>query len=107
VRGELGEVEKCPKCGGEMREGALTIRVAEDTTTTDPFMKAMLTRSGNIGDTLSMLQTEHIIIEGPLWQEPTGKEEGWLIKRREMKVLPLRGKRCLNCGYVELYVKEK
>ena len=34
-------------------------------------------------------------------------QKGWLIKGKEQKTLSIRGRRCLECGYVELYVKEK
>jgi len=103
----LGEVGKCPKCGGEMREGELIVKVTEGSSKTDPFMKAMMTRTGDFASILEGSQEEPIVIEGPLWQEQTDKEGGWLIKRKEIKVLPLMGKRCISCGYIELYVKEK
>lgn len=39
-----------------------------------------------------------------LWREYTGQEKGWLIKQKEQITLPIKGKRCLKCGYVEIYV---
>lgn len=102
----MDEIEKCPKCGGEMREGELIVKTTESPSKTDPF-RAMMTRTNDIASTLGIFQEESIVIEGPLWQEQTDKEGGWLLKpRKEIKVFPLRGKRCMNCGYIELYIKE-
>lgn len=97
----MSKTTKCPKCGGEMREGEIYVDVT--------------TLSGGLGaspimgpySTMGIPAGTEVSVEGPLWREYTGKEKGWLIKEKERKTLSIRGKRCLECGYVELYVKEK
>lgn len=40
------------------------------------------------------------------WKEKTGRETGWLVKGKEEKTLKVKGMRCTDCGFVELYVQE-
>jgi len=49
-----------------MREGELIVKVTEGSSKTDPFMKAMMTRTGDFASILEGSQEEPIVIEGPL-----------------------------------------
>lgn len=98
----MSKTTKCQKCSGKMRDGEVYINVT--------------TLSGEMGGAYSMMSPYSpmsipgragVSVEGPLWREYTGKEEGWLIKKKEQKKMSIKGKRCVECGYVELYVKEK
>jgi predicted nucleic-acid-binding Zn-ribbon protein len=40
------------------------------------------------------------------WKEKTGKQKGWIIKKEETKKMTVQGRRCIECGYIEFYVKE-
>lgn len=40
------------------------------------------------------------------WREKTGKEKGWIIKSDEEKTYSIKGRRCLECGYLDLYIQE-
>ena len=40
------------------------------------------------------------------WREKTGEKKGFLFKSDEVRTLALKGRRCLQCGYIELYAKE-
>ena len=102
----MNGVESCPKCGGAMREGDLVVKVVEGEAKPSPFMSAMMMRTGDIASNLGMLPQETISVEGPLWQEQSEKEGGWLFKKKETRVLQIKGKRCEKCGYIELYTKE-
>ena len=94
------EVGTCPKCRGEMREGELFVTAIEKG---DPV--PMTLGVDNISRNLRAFQGGNVGVDGPLWREYTGRETGWLWKRREIQVLPIKGKRCMRCGYIELYVK--
>ncbi|MFB0543229.1 MAG: hypothetical protein ACETVR_00460, partial [Candidatus Bathyarchaeia archaeon] len=85
----------------EQIEGELFVSVERKTGSVP-----MMMRGGDITSGLGMFQGEDIDVEVPFWREYTGKETGWLLKRREIRVLPVKGKRCVKCGYIEFYVKE-
>jgi hypothetical protein len=96
---EKFDVSNCPKCSGEMKEGDALVRF---TTPSNPG-----------GATFGMpnmpgmsLPTEIAKQESILWKEKTGQKKGWLVKRDETKILKLSGKRCQQCGYVELFARE-
>jgi hypothetical protein len=40
------------------------------------------------------------------WREKTGEKKGLLIKSDEIRTILITGKRCLKCGYIELYARE-
>ena len=97
----MSEPIKCPKCYGKMRNGKILVNVKSASgglRNLSPMMGGFSTMGSPFESGLS--------VEGLLWQEHTGKKKGWLIKEKEQKTLSLKGKRCLECGYVELYVKE-
>ena len=97
----MSELTKCPKCDGIMRKGEILVNVKAPS-------RGLRTLSPMMGEysTMGLPFESGNSIEGLLWQEYTGEEKGWLIKQKEQKTLSLKGKRCLECGYVELYVKE-
>lgn len=41
-----------------------------------------------------------------LWREKTGAKTGRFIKSDEQITLKVSGRRCINCGYIELYAQE-
>ncbi len=97
----MSELTKCLKCSGKMRNGKILVNVKAPSgglRNLSPMMGGFSSMGSPFESGLS--------VEGLLWQEYTGEETGWLIKQKKQKTLSLKGKRCLNCGYVELYVKE-
>jgi len=40
------------------------------------------------------------------WREKTGEKKGFLFKSDEVRTLAVKGRRCLQCGYIELYAKK-
>jgi predicted nucleic-acid-binding Zn-ribbon protein len=97
----MSELTKCPKCYGEMRKGEIFVNVkvpSRELMNISPLMGGY--------PTIGLPSQPGVSVERVLWQEYTGEEKGWLIKQKEQKTLSLKGKRCLECGYVELYVKE-
>jgi len=89
---------ECPKCGGLMVEGELYINAPMPPGTS--MMGGMISMPGmNIGN---ISVTEEV---GLRWREKTGEKKGFLIKSEEVRTMVLKGRRCLACGLVELYVK--
>lgn len=98
----MSEEKKCVKCGGRLKEGQIYINVNFDQTSIamSPYMMASHFSSAGLPST-----NIGIDVEGPVWLEESEKEEGRIFKRKEKKKLPLRGMRCIECGYVELFAK--
>ncbi len=90
---------KCPKCGGAMREGELFINV----TSNPPTIQSTL----NFPTDTTLGISPVITGEGPFWHERTGERKGWLVKRDKIQTLKILGLRCIGCGYIELYAKER
>jgi len=40
------------------------------------------------------------------WREKTGEKKGFILKSDEVRTLTVKGRRCLECGYIELYAQE-
>jgi hypothetical protein len=97
----MAELTNCPKCNGEMRTGEIIVNLK---TPTQGLRNLSPMMGGN--PMMQLPFDSASSIEDVSWREYTGKEKGWLIKQREQKTLSLKGRRCLTCGYVELYVKE-
>ena len=98
----MSREKKCPRCGGEMREGELFISVTGSSGTqrlSTPF-------SFPTGSPLGIPAGEVVTGEGPFWRERTGRKKGWLVKREETHTFELSGLRCTECGYIELYAHE-
>jgi hypothetical protein len=93
-------MDECRICGGETREGEAFINIS------------IPTESGSFGGGMMPfpgggMPTGETEREARLhWREKTGKEKGWLIKSAETKTMNIKGKRCLECGYIEFYVEE-
>ena len=103
----MGMSMTCPKCGNEMREGALYIPNIMLPVQGQAFMSdsIMVTPS-----TLSQLSgpgtfIQEKSVDGPQWREEKRHTTGLLPKRREIQTLRIQGQRCLNCGYIELWAK--
>jgi predicted nucleic-acid-binding Zn-ribbon protein len=54
----------------------------------------------NLGD-VGMTQEERI-----KWREKTGEKKGFLIKSDKVRNMAVTGRRCLECGYIELYARK-
>jgi len=93
-------MSECPKCGGEMIQGEAYVSV--NVPSSNPMMRGMMSpMSGmNIGD-VGMTQEERI-----KWREKTGEKKGFLIKSEEVRTMAVSGRRCLECGYIELYARK-
>lgn len=98
----MSKIIKCQKCNGKMRDGEVYINVTNLSSEMGGAFSMM-----NPYSPMGVSERTGVSVEGPLWREYTGKEEGWLIKKKEQKKLSIKGIRCLKCGYIELYVKEK
>lgn len=93
-----GGMAECPKCGGEMREGEVLIRVTIPLGQVSPGLSLGTGMPGMGIQTGETTSEEHV-----LWREKTGRRTGWLIKSEEENIIKVSGRRCLNCGYIELY----
>lgn len=96
---EVFMMEECPKCGGKMIKGEAYVEV--NIPSTDYMMSGMMSpmtgmNLGNVGRN----QEERI-----KWREKTGEKKGFLIKSDEVRTINVKGKRCLECGYIELYAQ--
>ena len=93
-------MSECPKCGGEMIQGEAYVDV--NVPSSNPMMSGMMSpmTSMNMGD-VGMTQEERI-----KWREKTGEKKGFLIKSDEIRTMAVKGRRCLQCGYIELYTRE-
>lgn len=88
----------CPKCGGNMVEGGLSI----------PLEKMNVPTLGNMTPGFmhqglpSGIETFTTM---PMWEEKTGEKKGFIFKRDEVKQLKTVGYRCSLCNFIELYAK--
>jgi len=67
-----------------------------------PMMSGMMNpmSSMNIGG-VDMTREERV-----KWREKTGEKKGFILKSDEVRTLTVKGRRCLECGYIELYAQE-
>ena len=93
-------MSECPKCCGKMIQGEAYIDV--DVSSTNPAMGGIMSSlpGMNLGGA-SMSQEKRI-----KWREKTGEKTGFLIKSEEVRTMSVKGIRCLECGYIELYAKK-
>ncbi len=89
----------CPKCGNEMREGEAFVQVSISEYQTNPTT-GMLGMPG-----VNMPPVETHQEQSVLWREEIGPKGG-LFRRARARVVRLRGMRCVQCGYIELYAQE-
>lgn len=87
---------ECPKCGGETVEGEVYVNVGVPSV--NPAMGGMMSMPGiNVGS----FETER---EDVLkWREKTGEKTGFLIKVDQVRTMAVKGRRCRECGYIEMY----
>lgn len=91
---------KCPKCDSDMVPGEAMV------TDISPLGKGSMNGIMTIPGASFPHGSDNIRDAEMSWREKTGKMTGWLIKREEEKVLPIKGYRCKKCGYIELYAKK-
>ena len=93
-------MSECPKCGGEMIQGEAYVSV--EVPSTSPMMSGMMPSMPgmNLGG-VGTRQEERI-----KWREKTGEKKGFLIKSEEVRTMSVKGRRCLECGYIELYAQK-
>jgi len=101
-----GEI-RCPRCGGKMKDGELhVIAVSGQLDDNTRMSQQVANMYGNAFSSLGLpFQGGEINVEGPVWREESDKEEGLIIKRKGKRDLPVKGMRCLECGYIELFVR--
>ena len=92
--------QECPKCSSAMREGGLFIQITNSVGGQN-FPSPMGFPTSSMSGMPSMVTGE-----GPFWREKTGEKKGWILKREETQTLSISGRRCLNCGYIELYAHQ-
>ena len=90
---------ECSRCGGEVREGLAFITMSVPSG--GSMMGGMFPSQG-----MNMPQMESSREAQLKWREKTGKEVGWILKSKEEKILNIKGRRCLECGYIEFYIDE-
>lgn len=97
----MSQTIRCPKCGKEMREGELFIKVASSGGVADQYMSrpAAFPTGSSLGAPIVVTG------EGPFWRERTGEKKGFLVKKEQMQTLKISGLRCIACGYIELYTR--
>ena len=92
----------CPKCGGEMVDGQMKLKLDVDRSQTiDKLVPGFDMSAGTRGgftETLSIV---------PHWEEKTGKKVGFIFKKEEVKETRIKGQRCTQCNYIELYVTSR
>lgn len=89
----------CPRCGGEMREGVVFVSISVPTGgSTGGGMFSMPGMNIPEGEATRSTRVK--------WKEKTGKEKGWIFKSEEEKTLNIKGRRCLECGFVDFFVEE-
>ena len=83
-----------------MIQGEAYINV--DTLSTSSMMSGMMpTMPGMNLESVGIKQEKRI-----KWREKTGEKTGFLIKSEEVRTMSVKGIRCLECGYIELYAQK-
>ena len=96
----MSEVQpkSCPKCGGDMVEGNVSIPLEKMNV---PAMGPMTPGFMNQGLPPGIER----FTTAPNWEEKTGKRTGFIFKRDEVKQMKTMGYRCKLCNFIELYAK--
>jgi predicted nucleic-acid-binding Zn-ribbon protein len=92
-------MEKCPKCGGAMIDGA--IRFDSDTVMPSQMNAYMTGIPSSPLPNVYQSSTSR-----PYWEEKTGRKTGFILKSDEKKMFKIKGLRCSLCGYIEIYANE-
>jgi predicted nucleic-acid-binding Zn-ribbon protein len=93
-------MSECAKCGGEMVRGEAYVDI--ETPSENIMMSPVLSPATAMGREYTWIPQQKRIN----WREKTGEKKGFLIKSDEIRTLVITGKRCLNCGYIELYARD-
>lgn len=88
----------CPKCGGSMVEGGVSIPVEKMNV---PAMGQMTPGFMHQG----LPPGIETFTTAPMWEEKTGEKKGFIFKRDEVKTVKIIGYRCKLCNFIELYAK--
>ena len=88
----------CPKCGGDMVEGKVSIPLEKMNV---PAMGPMTPGFMNQG----LPPGIETFTTAPNWEEKTGERTGFIFKRDEVKRMKIIGYRCKLCNFIELYAK--
>jgi len=72
------------------------------TSSSSPMMSGMM----NPMSSMNLGGVETTREERVKWREKTGEKKGFIIKSDEVRTLMVKGRRCLECGYIELYAQE-
>jgi predicted nucleic-acid-binding Zn-ribbon protein len=76
--------------------------VSVDVPSANPMMGGMMPPMPGMSlGGVEMTQEERV-----KWREKTGEKKGFLIKSDEVRTLAVVGRRCLECGYIELYARK-
>jgi len=86
-----------------MREGEVVLSVSLPSGSSPPFGGLPMGGMGGMGFPVQEVETEAPL----MWREKTGERKGFIIKSDEVRTLTVRGRRCLSCGYLELYVTDE
>jgi predicted nucleic-acid-binding Zn-ribbon protein len=89
---------KCLRCGAETVEGEAFISVESQST---PMAGGMMSMPGMSMGNVGMTTEERL-----RWREKTGEKKGFIFKSDEVRTMVVRGRRCPECGYIELYAGE-
>jgi len=93
----------CSKCGGDVREGEAFVQV----TSTGSLVGASSSGFGVIPmPAFDMPTGERTSENTVLWREKTGAKTGRFIKSDEQLTMKVSGRRCIKCGYIELYAQQ-
>jgi hypothetical protein len=88
----------CPKCGGSMVEGGVSVPVEKMSA---PAMGDMTPGFMHQG----LPPGIETFTTAPMWEEKTGEKTGFLFKRDEVKQMKIVGYRCTLCNFIELWAK--
>ena len=87
---------KCPKCGGNMKQGEIKFDVEKYTSTSqNSFMAKSIS--------IPLPEMYDKASSTFYWQEKTGKKTGFIIKSDEIQIMPIIGSWCSLCGFIEIY----
>jgi hypothetical protein len=88
----------CPKCGGDMAVGGVTVPVEKMNAPPMGEMTPGFMHSG-LPPGIETFTT------APIWEEKTGERTGFIFKRDEVKKMRIVGYRCKLCNFIELWAK--
>jgi hypothetical protein len=88
----------CPKCGGDMMVGGVTVPVEKMNVPPMGEMTPGFMHSG-LPPGIETFTT------APQWEELTGEKTGFIFKRDEIKKMRIAGYRCKLCNFIELWAK--